>query len=89
MTTPSIFALNPSDARKSPRRASSAAGTVFDGSASIPCRLVDISSGGAGLLFADCPSIPQVFLLTVPDEKLQRRCGIVWRRGVRIGVQFF
>jgi hypothetical protein len=41
------------------------------------------------LLFAEHPTIPQVFVLTVPSEKLHRRCGIVWRRGIRIGVQFF
>jgi hypothetical protein len=89
MTTASASALKPADARKSERRASNAAGTVYDGSTAIPCQLVDISSGGAGLLFADCPTIPQVFILTVPVENLQRRCGIVWRRGTRIGVQFF
>ena len=89
MTMPTTSALKPSDARKSERRASSAAGTVYDGSTSIPCRLVDISSGGAGLLFVDSATIPQVFVLTVPSEKLQRRCGIVWRNGIRIGVQFF
>jgi hypothetical protein len=50
---------------------------------------VDISSGGAGLLFANSPTIPQVFVLAVPSENLHRRCGIVWRRGVRVGVQFF
>jgi hypothetical protein len=88
---PKRSALKAPDARKSERRASSAPGTVYvyDGSTSIPCQLVDISSGGAGLLFADCPTIPQVFVLTVPSEKLHRRCGIVWRRGIRVGVQFF
>ena len=89
MTKPTTSALKPSDKRKSERRASNAPGTVSNGSTSIPCQLVDISSGGAGLLFADSPTIPQVFVLTVPAEKLQRRCGIVWRRGIRIGVQFF
>ena len=82
-------AAKPSDARRSVRRASSALGTVYDGSATIPCQLVDISDGGAGMRFTGSPTIPQVFILTVPDEKLQRRCGIVWRRGARIGVQFF
>jgi hypothetical protein len=86
---PTISALKPSDARKSERRASGAAGTIYYDSTSIHCQLVDISSGGAGLLFADPPTIPQVFVLTVPCENLQRRCGIVWRRGTRIGVQFF
>jgi len=86
---PTTSALKPSDARKSERRASSAPATVFHGSTSIPCHLVDISSGGAGLLFANSPTIPQVFVLAVPSENLHRRCGIVWRRGVRVGVQFF
>ena len=89
VTMPTPSALKPSDARKTERRTSNAPATVHDGSTSIPCHLVDISMGGAGLLFASSPTIPQVFVLTVPDEKLHRRCGIVWRRGVRVGVQFF
>src|SRR5258708_40259404 len=89
VTMPTKSALKPSDARKSERRASSAPGTVSDGSTSIPCQLGDISSGGAGLLFAGSPTIPQGFVLTVPSEKLHRRCGIVWGRGIRVAVQFF
>src|SRR6476660_5742034 len=89
VTMPTTSALKPSDARKSERRASNAPGMVHYDSTSIPCHLVDISSSGAVLLFASSPTIPQVFVLTVPDENLHRRCGIVWRRGVRMGVQFF
>ena len=88
MTMPTASALEPSEKRKSPRRPSSAPGTVHDGSTSVPCQLVDISSGGACVQFVDSPTISQVFVLTVPAEQLHRRCGIVWRSGIRIGVQF-
>ena len=85
MTTPE---LKPADARKSVRRASSAPATIYVSSASIPCQLVDISEGGACLQLLDDYTIPQVFVLIAPSENLERRCGLIWRRGSRVGVQF-
>ena len=55
-------------------------------SAPIACTLVDYSAGGACL---------QLFpMVTLPDRiellygSVRKKCRIVWRRGIRIGVAF-
>ena len=84
MATPAVKA----NLRRSVRRNSDAAGTIYDGSAHIPCQLENISEGGACVRLATAATIPPVFLLIVPSEKLDRSCFLVWRDGGRIGVQF-
>ena len=55
-------------------------------SSPVDCRLVDYSAGGACL---------EVFpMVTLPDRlefvhgAVKKKCRIVWRRGIRIGVAF-
>lgn len=76
------------DARRSVRRNSDAAGTIYDGVAHISCRLENISDSGACVRLASDATIPPVFVLIVPSEKLKRSCFLVWRGCGRIGVQF-
>jgi hypothetical protein len=76
--------------RKHPRRRSDAPGTieVYEGAPGIPCTLENISDGGAGLRFATNILLPPVFTLSVPAEKVDRRCEVMWRDGNRVGVSF-
>jgi len=84
MATPAFNA----DMRKSVRRNSDAAGTIHFNAAHISCRLENISDGGACVQLASDATIPPVFVLIIPSEKLERSCFVVWRNGGRIGVQF-
>jgi hypothetical protein len=74
--------------RKSIRRNSDAAGTIYNNVGHIPCRLENISDGGACVQLASDATLPPVFVLIVPSEKLERSCFLVWRNHGRIGVQF-
>jgi len=76
------------DMRKNVRRISNAAGTIYFNAAYIPCRLENISDGGACVQLASDTTIPPYFVLIVPPEKLERSCFVVWRNGGRVGVQF-
>lgn len=76
------------DKRKNVRRNSDAAGTIYFNAAHIPCRLENISDGGACVQLASDTTIPPYFVLIIPLEKLERSCFVVWRNGGRVGVQF-
>src|SRR5882757_43223 len=66
--------------RKHPRRRTNAPGT--------PCILENVSDGGAGLRFETNILLPPVFTLSVPAERVDRRCEVMWRDGYRVGVSF-
>lgn len=53
---------------------------------SINCTLVDYSAGGACLEIFPMVQLPDRFELVYGSTR--KRCRIVWRRGVRIGVTF-
>jgi hypothetical protein len=76
--------------RKHVRRRTNAPGTIqiFDGAPGIPCILENLSDGGAGLRFETNILLPPVFTLSVPAEKVDRRCEVMWRDGNRVGVSF-
>ena len=74
--------------RQSVRRNSDAVGTIYDSVAHIPCRLENISDGGACVRLAGDATLPPRFVLIVPSKKLERSCFLVWRDHGRIGVQF-
>jgi len=52
----------------------------------IACTLVDYSAGGACLQFFPMVTLPDRFELLYGN--VRKKCRIVWRRGVRIGVAF-
>ena len=76
--------------RKHVRRRSNAPGTieVYEGAPGVPCVLENISDGGAGLRFETNILLPPVFTLSVPAEKVARRCECVGQDGNRVGVSF-
>ncbi len=55
-------------------------------SPAIECRLVDYSAGGACLELFPMVTLPNRFELIFGT--VRKKCRIVWRRGIRIGVAF-
>lgn len=55
---------------------------------SIRCFVLNISSGGAGLVLESEAAIPFAFELTIGDERIRRRCLMVWRDNRQMGVVF-
>lgn len=77
--------------RKSPRQQFHYNATIATegGERPYPCAIVDISDTGGRLRFEDDCELPEHFqLLLTKDGKAHRRCKIVWRNGLFIGVQF-
>jgi len=52
----------------------------------IACTLVDYSAGGACLQLFPMVALPDRFELLYGN--VRKKCRIVWRRGIRIGVAF-
>ena len=52
----------------------------------IVCTLVDYSAGGACLQLFPMVTLPDRFELLY--GRVRKKCRIVWRRGIRIGVAF-
>ena len=52
----------------------------------IACRLIDYSPGGACLEIFPMVTLPDRFELI--HGSVKKKCRIVWRRGIRIGVVF-
>jgi hypothetical protein len=52
------------------------------------CRVLDITSRGARLEFADAPAIPVGFSLTFDSGKTLRGCDLIWRNAHQAGVRF-
>jgi len=62
---------------------------VGDGRPPRRCTLVDVSVGGAKLVFEDDAKIPDTFgLLLSRSGHTTCSCRVVWRRDNAIGVQF-
>ena len=52
----------------------------------VPCRVVDISAGGACLEINGQPVIPKRFVLL--HGGIKKSCNVVWKAGKQIGVSF-
>jgi len=52
----------------------------------VGCRLVDYSAGGACLELFPMVTLPARFELLYGN--VRKKCRVVWRRGIRIGVAF-
>jgi PilZ domain len=80
------------ESRKSQRRwTRRSAEAVFGANKkSIPCAIIDISSGGARLGIAHPSAIlPRTFTLVLfEDGSLQRDCEVMWTDGRQAGVKF-
>jgi len=48
----------------------------------------NIADGGACLLLDTASELPATFFVSIPGERIERSCRLVWRRGLQIGVEF-
>jgi len=55
----------------------------------ITCVVHDISTKGAGLELAAAATLPDEFVLYIPQQSQQFHCRITWRKDNKIGVQYF
>jgi PilZ domain len=54
----------------------------------LQCIIRDISLSGASLEVSQASGVPETFNLVLPEDGLDLRCHVVWRRGFRLGVIF-
>ena len=64
------------------------AGTVSFPGMSIGCFVLNISNGGAGLVVESDIAIPLSLDLEISEERVRRRCTLVWRNERQLGVSF-
>jgi hypothetical protein len=55
---------------------------------SISCFVLNISTGGAGLVLESDFALPSAFDLEISGERIHHRCLLVWRNDRQIGVVF-
>jgi PilZ domain-containing protein len=60
----------------------------LEGGKTYPCRIADISRGGALLLIPDSDSLPAVFQILDLHENTKREVRKVWTRPNRAGVAY-
>jgi hypothetical protein len=71
-----------------PRQILLKAGLISFQDASIGCFVLNISTGGAGLVLDRDLPIPFSFDLEIDGESARRRCLVVWRNDCHLGVSF-
>lgn len=55
----------------------------------LACAISDISASGARLNLKDDVDLPDsFFLLLTPNGAARRRCRLIWRDGLTVGVEF-
>lgn len=77
--------------RRAVRRPVRQGAWIFVGAeeASIPCMILDLSSGGARLGLRERVVLPKEFILVMSrDGRLNRRCEVAWSKDNMIGVRF-
>ena len=77
--------------RKSPRRQFHYNATIIvEGDEQPhPCAIVDVSNTGARLQLEDDGELPEHFLLLLTKGgEARRRCNLIWRDGLVVGVRF-
>jgi hypothetical protein len=64
------------------------AAVIEHGGDKLPCIIRDISLTGASVEVSQASEPPEAFNLILPDDGLNLRCHVVWRRGFRLGIAF-
>jgi len=58
-------------------------------SPAVACAICDISEGGARLILKDDAELPESFFLVLSaNGAARRRCRLIWRDGLAVGVKF-
>jgi len=82
---------NRAELRKKPRRHFHYNARIFTAEKAplLPCALADISESGARLTLKNDAELPQQFMLVLTKAgEARRRCRVVWRDGLTLGVEF-
>lgn len=82
---------NHAELRKKPRRSFHYNAKILKDKDSppLPCAISDISASGARLsLENDVELPPEFILLLTPNGEARRRCRMIWRDGLTVGVKF-
>lgn len=81
---------NRAELRKRPRRQFHyVAKIVIDAGVPRPCTISDISQTGARLVLEKEETLPEHFILLLSvSGGARRRCRLVWRTGMTVGVEF-
>jgi hypothetical protein len=81
---------NGTELRKKPRRQFHyTAKIVVDGREPIDCAMSDVSHTGARVVLENDEPLPDRFILLLTRNGVaRRRCRVVWRTGVSLGVEF-
>ena len=77
--------------RKKPRRQFHYQAKILTSETGRPsaCAIADISQTGARIVLAADEELPRQFLLLLSSQgSARRRCRLVWREGLTVGVEF-
>ena len=55
---------------------------------SLSCTLVDVSETGARMVIDDTNDVPEEFAIVISHSIAARRCRLIWRGSVDVGVAF-
>jgi PilZ domain-containing protein len=75
-------------ARKEPRQAVSRAAAILWANKRLPCRITNVSRGGAMLLVKNPDWLPRTFDVMDTFSGKKRRASVAWVEGNKIGVRF-
>jgi hypothetical protein len=76
------------ETRVAPRFRVTKPAKIDHGGDKINCVVRDISATGAAIEISDVVRIPDFFVLSIPEDRLELACHVVWRTQYRIGVAF-
>jgi hypothetical protein len=71
-----------------PRKIVLKGGSIHFEETHLGCFVLNISTGGAGLVLDSNAAIPLSFDLEIDGERPRRRCRVVWRNDCHLGVSF-
>jgi hypothetical protein len=71
-----------------PRKIVLKGGLISFQDTSVGCFVLNISTGGAGLVLDSDIAIPFSFELEIDGERTRRRCLVAWRNDCHLGVSF-